>query len=339
MTGTEPPSWLNGAVRSRRRLSRPFLGVAFAVIALGATEVALRLAGVAPAYQPDQLGSWRFRAGAQESVQGPRDGHQFRVTTNADGLRTNLPRDRASAVPRVALMGDSTVFGWGVDDSGTVADGARDALGGVEVLNAGQPGYSTAMVAWLFGEVVGAYRPDLTVVCIPMHDGNRVLVSDWEVLHGGATPTAWLRVQLARNSRIYEMFRRALFANPDRPSLLPQEADDEPRVPRVSDDERTAAIDAMRTHADTWGGRIALSTLPFQGDIEGGGARARPMDAWIADYTASRGIPFLDVRACCGGEPGLVLADDPGHLSREGNLRAGTALGAAIAPLVTAPPP
>ena len=62
----------------------------------------------------------------------------------------------------MALLGDSTVFGWGVDDGQTVADGLAAALPGVEVLNAGQPGYSTVQAARLL-EVVAAWRPEASL--------------------------------------------------------------------------------------------------------------------------------------------------------------------------------
>lgn len=299
------------------------------MVFLGTTEVALRIAGVRPAYRVEDLGQWRMSGGlSNRATSGPRDGHTFSVSTNADGLRTALTRSHEGGKKRVAIMGDSTVFGWGVDDGQTVADGVQQGLGDAyEVLNAGQPGYSTTMMAWLFDEVLKDYTPDVTLVMVPMHDTNLVLVSDREVLDGGATLSAKVRVTLARDSRIYEMLRGVLFQSTEKAWLLPNETGREPRVPRVSDAERTADVEAIRATVQAWGGSVMVGFLPFKGDIEEGRMN-RPARAWAESYTTSSGVPFIDVSACCYGQTGLVLTDDPGHLTGTGNLLAGNAIAA-----------
>lgn len=302
------------------------LALAFGVVLLAVAELGARAVGVAPAYQPEALGQWRMQANLQgRHTQGPRDGHGFTVTTNADGLRTTLARTRTAGVPRVALLGDSTVFGWGVDDGETLADGVSEGLPGVEVLNAGQPGYSTTQAAWLLGEVVAAYQPDLAVFFIPMHDHNTVLVSDREVLEGGGTVVAGSRVLLARHSSLYQVLRSALFPNTDRPFLLPDQATGEPRVARVSDAERSRALTDARAALADHGGRVAIGWLPFAADIEGPRGGERPSGSWARELSRAESVPLVDARACCSG-PGLVLADDPGHLSAAGNRRAGLAV-------------
>lgn len=312
--------------RRLRRL-RPVLGVLFALGVLWVAEVGLRLAGVAPAYQADAIGGWRLLPEMKAKRTSTREGHSFIVTTNADGLRTTLPRARTPGVPRVAVMGDSTVFGWGVDDGGTVADGLARGLGdGTEVLNGGQPGYSTAQVAAFFEDVVRHYRPDAVVVFLPMHDHNLVLVSDAEVLDGPAGPLAAVRVGLAKHSRIYQALRSRLFPLTAQPFVMPGQGDAEPRVPRVSPVERAAALLRMRARLGETGGVLAIGHLPFVGDLEAGRPVPRTGAEEAAAWATREGVPLVDVRACGGpGEGNLVLPDDPGHLGREGNLRAGEA--------------
>lgn len=313
--------------RSRRHRRSPWLralvGVAVAGILLGMGEISLRLAGFHSAYRVEDLGRWRFSAHlTQEPTQGPRDGHSFLVTTNGDGLRTSLTRGPGNK-PRIALMGDSTVFGWGVDDGSTLADGIQQHLPESEVLNAGQPGYSTTMMAWLFGEVIAAYQPTWTLVFVPMHDSNLVLVSDQEVLFGGASWVDRSRVWLARESRLYGVLRKLLFPLAGQAWLLPDQHTAEPRVPRVSDAERSRVLDAMREKMEEWGGHLAIGYLPFKGDIEDGAPSERPTSAWARDYGQRNQVPILELQRCCIGEEGLVLPDDPGHLSVKGNLRVG----------------
>ncbi len=307
-----------------RRL-RPLIGVAFAVVLFGTVEAGLRVAGVGPAYRPEVLGQWRFSANLRDQEErGPRDGHGFRVSTNADGLRTSLPKEHTAR--RVALLGDSTVFGWGVDDGSTLADGA--SVPGVEILNAGQPGYSSTMAGWLFREVVAAYTPELTILFIPMHDTNLVPVSDRELLHGGETTTARVRILLARHSRIYELLRRSLWS--DAAWLLPEQRTGEPRVPRVSDAERSQVMAEMAEAARAWGGTVAVGYLPFDADIRNGVHGPRPTSGWAARWEESSGGTIYDLRDCCTGGVGYVLTDDIGHLSAAGNLAAGAALGSKL---------
>lgn len=336
---------------SRRLPQRPAWqkslgGVILAAALLLVVEMGLRLAGVGPAYAPSSVAGWRVAAGLDRaSIQGPRDGHAFLVSTDAAGLRTDLSAARTPGVLRVALLGDSTVFGWGVDDGGAVSDGLEAALraehpslGAVEVLNAGQPGYSSFQAAWLFQEAVAAWQPDLTVLFLPLHDGNLVLVSDAEQQQGGAGLRAAVRVGLARHSRVYQVLRQTLYAQAGDPSLVPDHATDgEPRVPRVSDAERTAAVDRLVTTAAAWGGQVGLGLLPFQGDLEGHRPVDRPSATWARAEASSRGLRLFDARACCGPDGGhLVLPDDPGHLTAEGNHAVGASLADPVAAALSA---
>ena len=322
--------------RSRRpkrsSARRAAFGVAFAGVLLVVLEIGLRLAGVRPAYRVQDLGQWRVAPNlAGREMLGPRDQHGFALSTNGDGLRTRVPVGRTGGRVRVALLGDSTVFGWGVNDGESVAEGAQQALGDrYEVMNAGQPGYSTTMMSWLFGEVIQSYKPDIAVVFVPLHDTNLVLVSDREVLNGGATAFAKVRVGLAQESRFYQVIRGLMFDMTDKAWLLPFESSTEPRVQRVSDVERTQALDDMRAVMAEWGGRLAVGFLPFKGDIEDGDRMERPGVQWAQEYTASHDVALIDVRACCAGHTGFVLADDPGHLTRAGNFAAGAQIAAKL---------
>jgi lysophospholipase L1-like esterase len=327
-----------------RRWARPLLGLVIAAAVLWIAEVACRLAGVSPAYEADAIGGWRMMPEMRaQTVTGSKEAHRFVVTTNRDGLRTSLPEAKTPGVPRVALMGDSTVFGWGADDGGTVADGlvAGLAARGVraEVLNAGQPGYSTTQAAAFFDAVVARYEPDLVVLFVPMHDGNLVLVSDREHLEGAAGPLASVRVALATNSRLYQAVRQALFPLAGQPFLVPgAQRTAEPRVPRVSDAERDAAFDAIRARLAAWGGRLAVGHLPFLDDLRGG-TFPRFSVPWGVAWAERVGAPIVDLRACCAGPDAerLVLPYDPGHLSAAGNVRVGEAAAEPVAALLATP--
>jgi hypothetical protein len=319
--------------RSSRRYQRPaalVFGLLMAGAMVACAEGALRLTGVRPAYQADLLGGWRMLPEQKSQKVVSREGASFILSTNADGMRTARPPARQALTWRVAVLGDSTVFGWGADDGATVADGMQavldETLGApVEVINAAQPGYSTVQTAYFFSEIVHNYKPDLAVLFLAMHDHNGVLVSDREHLHGASTPLAALRVGLARHSRLYQVGRQWLVPLSSQAFLLPNQDAGEPRVPRVSDAERSEAADEIRATLATWGGTLALGHVPFISDLETATPMPREGDAWAAAYAAKHDLAVIDLRRCCGPDAGhLVLPHDPGHLAAEGNLAAGT---------------
>ncbi|MFT5587784.1 MAG: lysophospholipase L1-like esterase, partial [Cognaticolwellia sp.] len=88
--------------------------------------------------------------------------------TNALGLRSvHLPPNKRGV--RVAVTGDSSVFGWGQPDGFTYAEQLEEMLGRafsvqVQVINMGVPGYSTEQTLGLMEQVGWSYEPDLLVV-------------------------------------------------------------------------------------------------------------------------------------------------------------------------------
>lgn len=91
--------------------------------------------------------------------------------TNSHGMRDReLPLRKPADEYRIALIGDSFAFGWGVADGKTFADRLEhdlaDAVPGrrVEVLNFGVPGYNTAIEAAVLRRRAMAFEPDLVLV-------------------------------------------------------------------------------------------------------------------------------------------------------------------------------
>ena len=230
------------------------------------------------------------------------------------------------------------MFGWGVEDHEGIAETAQAALeqsgnATIEVLNFGQPGYSTGMAGWLFEEAVAAYRPDLTIVFVSMHDFNRSLLSDVERVHGARTWTASVRSFLVRHVVLYELLRRRLFPLADKAQLLPHESSAEARVARVSATERARVLDRMQAVASEWGGAVSIGFLPFYADFGSNpGARAtRPGIVEAEQWSAANQRPLFDLRACCSGPASeRTFPFDHGHLNALGNREVGTALAAAI---------
>ena len=269
------------------------------------------------------------------------EGTSFVVTTNDEGLRMSARKVRTPGVDRVVLLGDSTTFGWGVDDGSTIADALATGLSSagerVEVLNAGQPGYSTTQMGSLYDRVLHLYDPDVVVVFVPMHDDNRVLVSDREHLEGSSGVLAGTRVFLADNSRLYQILRQAVYPLSHEPALVPgRDQSAEVRVPRASDAERGVTFDRLRAAVADSGGQVAIGHLPFLADLLGEAREPRFSVPWAAEYASRTGTPIVDLRTCCEGLGGeaLVLPLDHGHLNAEGNRVVGLAAVEAVRALL-----
>ena len=318
------------------KLTRLLMGLVVAAAVLGLAEVGARLAGMQPAYDPDGTGSWRTMPNlVRHTMIGMREPHEFRISTDPEGLRTTLAPVRTAGTIRVAVMGDSTVFGWGVENDESIsaftqAALAREGYPNIEMLNAGQPGYSTGMVAWLFEGIVSKYQPDWTIVFISMHDFNRTIISDVERVHGAKSLSAIWRVFLVRYVALYEGLRRVIFPLAAKAQLMPNEATKEKRVERVSDVERTYALNRMQAKAQTWGGAVTVGYLPFYADLMEGPAGLgvdRPGVAHSQVWTSTNSMPLFDLRACCGpGADQFTFPFDHGHLNAAGNRVAGEAL-------------
>lgn len=98
------------------------------------------------------------------------------VSTNALGLRGPETTERKPAgTRRIAGLGDSVLFGWGVDDTtpyiAQLQPRLTRALGQpVEALNFGVPGYNSRQEAALLRARVLAFQPDVLVLGYALND-------------------------------------------------------------------------------------------------------------------------------------------------------------------------
>lgn len=98
--------------------------------------------------------------------------HEAPLRTNSAGFADReRSREKPSGVFRIAVIGDSLAFGWGVDPEDRYSDVLERFLNDTatsgpryEVLNFGIPGYNTVMEAALLKERVWAYKPDALVL-------------------------------------------------------------------------------------------------------------------------------------------------------------------------------
>ncbi|MDP6151658.1 MAG: SGNH/GDSL hydrolase family protein [Gammaproteobacteria bacterium] len=128
------------------------------------------------------------------------------VSINSDGLRDDEYTVERNDKYRIAVLGDSLTFGWGVEKSDTYEVLLESMLGetrSTEMINFGHGNYNTVQQVNLFKEKGLKYNPDSVVVFYFINDAEVTPVrSKW-------TPVARLRSVTFLWSRIRGLLTRS----------------------------------------------------------------------------------------------------------------------------------
>jgi GDSL-like Lipase/Acylhydrolase family len=109
------------------------------------------------------------------------------VRTDDSGCRI-IGRAPEGATRTLVGIGDSVMFGWGVEGAesylGRLQEMLRERDGGWRVVNTGVPGYNSAMEVATFEEIGIGYRPDVVLINFVANDYDlpNFIRSDSEVL-------------------------------------------------------------------------------------------------------------------------------------------------------------
>jgi hypothetical protein len=166
---------------------------------------------------------WTMPKSARIDSHGGDGGATF--TTNSQGFRGTSEFDVRDSEARIAFLGDSFTFGFGVADAETFAARLERALPGVRAFNFGVTGFGLDQMWLALRARALPAKPDLVVVSFVIDDLNRCLTAyrdrgGWSqkptfVLRGGELvlltrdmrPPAWRR-WLEQDSRVFELWRR-----------------------------------------------------------------------------------------------------------------------------------
>jgi hypothetical protein len=150
------------------------------------------------------------------------EGHEFHESYNSHGYRSpEHGWTKPAGTARVAMLGDSFVDGSEVGDEELFTWHLQQAMSGVEVINLGVYGYSTAQQAIALERVALRYDPDLVVLLTIPNDfyGNAVNLSFFGpaprfVLDGDS-----LRLESTRSPAATEAFEATNLPAPGRAFL------------------------------------------------------------------------------------------------------------------------
>ena len=173
-----------------RTLKNLLMSVFTAAVVLGGAELLLRLVDWPPPsiYVDGHRPIWTLRPDVDLELRHHELERSFTAHISGLGFRGPEP-----VAPRVACLGDSTTFGWGVSE----AEAWPSLLGqelGVEVLNAGVPGYSTHQGLATLDRVL-ALKPEVVVLAYMIRDADPAPVPDAEQPDPG--PANPLQIQRA----------------------------------------------------------------------------------------------------------------------------------------------
>lgn len=237
----------------------------------------------------------RYAQLLKEESPNPRIGHVHRpggsahlmgvdVQINSMGLRDDEPRAGAG-VRRIAFLGDSLTFGWGVEQRDSFPHLLEEFLSEerpTEVLNFGTGNYNTTQEVELFAEKGLAYDPEKVVVFYFINDAEPVpQKSRWSFLANFRIVTFyWSRMkQLAARLSPGQTFREYYAALYD---------DDQPGWRATQGAFRRLAAMCRERGIDLQVVLLpelhALDEYPFEREYRK-----------VADFLRAEGIPVLDI--------------------------------------------
>lgn len=309
---------------ARSSLSRRLLfSLVPVAVLLGGAELGLRAAG-----WPDPDGSythndvyWVTDPGLRgEAFPHPEEAATFSVSTDQQGLRAPLhPVDKEGGAHRIMTLGCSTTFGWGVDDEESYpAVLERLARAGgharTEVINGGQPGYTSFQGRWLWGSVLDDYEPDVVLIGYVVQDARKAAYSDKSqaVLQQDAR---FLKDHFLYRFRSYLGLRSLLGGVQTRAKERGE--GDEGGAYRVPPEDYADNLRALVAEVEEQGGQAVLFGYPLE--RSGYTADHRTI---LAAAATELGVPHLDLQdrmTEATRSQTLYFPKDRGHANADGN--------------------
>ena len=150
-------------------------------------------------YHPQYVGSvirydpvlgWSLKPNARLVSNDPDRGFHSHIQTNALGLRERaVAAKKRPGVRRVLIIGDSVVFGSGLETQDRFSDVLGRALADkAEVINAGIPGWGNDQEMLFYERTLRSLRPDVVVLTITANNDVVNNALDDALFEGGTKP-------------------------------------------------------------------------------------------------------------------------------------------------------
>lgn len=273
--------------------------------------------------EPDPVLLWRSRPGTRSEA-------GVTLSINAAGLR-GAELDALPVGDRVLFLGDSSVYGWGVERSGAFAWGATSGTDLVTV-NAATPGYSSSQARFQLEQLGPQVRPAVVVIGTLWSDLMRTGWRDAQLFERLAS------AEQARALRAHERLERAALFRLLRAVILGQRAlpadhrilwdtilEGAPgtELTRNSAATHRANLEDMVAQARRLGAAPVFVVLPVNRSVSHPDAEV--LDPYLQNFhavAAAAGAPVVDVAAAWAELPMAALPDrflDPVHPSAVGH--------------------
>ena len=118
-------------------------------------------------YQGDTAFFWKLKPNLDIQVSSPN--HPFHLKTNSDGYRNTELGDK---LEKWLFLGCSTTMGWGVEESEVYTSIIQEEFSNIEVINGGQPGWSTHQIVMNLEEFQ-SWQPTRVFVAAGVRDSQR----------------------------------------------------------------------------------------------------------------------------------------------------------------------
>jgi lysophospholipase L1-like esterase len=333
MTGTSVQKAAPGRAWRRTALKLLFsVGLTLALVEVGCRVVLrMQLAGLrammgVPAfyYEPsaDPVLVYELKRGYTFTHDGRR------VHVNGEGIRDD--EETVPAAPRrVAILGDSVVFGTFQDQAATLGAGLQRRLdpGGasIRVLNFGVPGYAVREVARFFQDKDAIYHLTDAVYLLNPNDFA------WRDTRFEGADGGLYRMFRAPSSAALLFLQKAEYRVHRSGSLFHDALVSVPWYEWMFAGTRARAYESIReakAYAAAHGIRLAVVPLPAGCAYRGATYALDAMYDDIGGFLRAEGIPTRDVRAEMASPSYFDLSD---HLTPPGNERMAEALAKVIA--------
>ena len=302
-----------------RRLVGPALALVSVLVSFLLIEVALGVLGYGrQRLVPQPAGFWRHdprlgwhHTAGSEGVFDRSPVFRTRVRINDKGLRgRDYPYERVAGRRRILVLGDSFVFGYGVEQEEIFTTVLEGLLPATEVINAGVSGYGTDQDLLADPEVAG-----IEPLFVPSPGGELVLTN---------VPVPPVPLRLRLKAWLLGHSRVAFQAS----QLLGRARHAGPSSPRVDDGLTLTLVETLRREATANGARFLVAATEKFWSYDDRSARDAHADLLRA--LRGRGITVVDIEGGEGYAPEAMTITGDGHWNARGHQFVAHLLEAAI---------